>query len=539
VNSAESVPVAENIAETIKTEAEPSDAVVRPHRVVDLINQGGDSGSSPCPRDTPEPVSGTPTKTNNDSELDSSNDHPNKKYNNTSLPAKKRKLFDQSDSSMPHSPLSISPTNMKNKPDKQSVLDAIVKTSGSEQSPTKKTSCIQENGETDARAGPEAEEKKMSHRVTVPNENKNELQSKEVSSSNIPVTAPTRSIPSKSPSPKPTPNPASPPPQQSVSISKATPNQRTISEEDMKPLKKRRLKAVIADALNQNLDESFSSNYSSRNISPINNITSDSDTLPLAIIRDRLSNDTKRHISPIKIRAEDHITDIESSLATFQSHVSTPSSLSAASSPDRNSVEPLNQSQNNNDVQSRTSKRRSTSGSTQFTNKELGQLSQFMGLSGSESDGEQRSESESDDDYRSRARVSKPALGQRRKTRSPSTSFSSPPPSSTPKPNSKKKKGEKQKETEQPENNDFIPDIEKDVILAKFFAAENAAFGMSDNERPQKGKPAGKAKKKIGKVGKKESSTQGKTKTERERNGREKCNFKKKKIRNATQTRSD
>jgi hypothetical protein len=107
------------------------------------------------------------------------------------------------------------------------------------------------------------------------------------------------------------------------------------------------------------------------------------------------------------------------------------------------------------------------------------------------------------DDYRSRARVSKPALGQRRKTRSPSTSFSSPPPSSTPKPNSKKKKGEKQKETEQPENNDFIPDIEKDVILAKFFAAENAAFGMSDNERPQKGKPAGKAKKKIGKVGKK------------------------------------
>ena len=132
-NPAESVPVAENIVETIKTEAEPSDAVVRPHRVVDLINQGGDSGSSPCPRDTPEPVSGTPTKTNNDSELDSSNDHPNKKYNNTSLPAKKRKLFDQSDSSMPHSPLSISPTNMKNKPDKQSVLDAIVKTSGSEQ----------------------------------------------------------------------------------------------------------------------------------------------------------------------------------------------------------------------------------------------------------------------------------------------------------------------------------------------------------------------------------------------------------------------
>lgn len=85
-----------------------------------------------------------------------------------------------------------------------------------------------------------------------------ELQSKEVSSSNIPVV-----------SPKPTIN--------------QLPHQ-------MQPLKKRRLKAVIADALNQNVDESFSSNYSSRNISPIQAINgSDSDTLPLAVIRDKLN----------------------------------------------------------------------------------------------------------------------------------------------------------------------------------------------------------------------------------------------------------
>lgn len=86
-----------------------------------------------------------------------------------------------------------------------------------------------------------------------------ELQSKEVSSSNLPVV-----------SPKPTPIQQLP--------------------DQMQPLKKRRLKAVIADALNQNVDESFSSNYSSRNISPIQAIiTSDSDTLPLAVIRDKLN----------------------------------------------------------------------------------------------------------------------------------------------------------------------------------------------------------------------------------------------------------
>ena len=86
-----------------------------------------------------------------------------------------------------------------------------------------------------------------------------ELQSKEVSSSNLPVV-----------SPKPTPIQQLP--------------------DQMQPLKKRRLKVVIADALNQNVDESFSSNYSSRNISPIQAIiTSDSDTLPLAVIRDKLN----------------------------------------------------------------------------------------------------------------------------------------------------------------------------------------------------------------------------------------------------------
>lgn len=138
-----------------------------------------------------------------------------------------------------------------------------------------------------------------------------ELQSKEVSSSNIPVV-----------SPKPTIN--------------QLPHQ-------MQPLKKRRLKAVIADALNQNVDESFSSNYSSRNISPIQAINgSDSDTLPLAVIRDKLNQSqtiakstttatTSTVITPMKLRAEDHITDIESSLATFKSHVSTPKSSTPSS----------------------------------------------------------------------------------------------------------------------------------------------------------------------------------------------------------------
>merc|ERR1719159_1116728 len=101
------------------------------------------------------------------------------------------------------------------------VKEEIIVVDQAEQAkPTAKTETVANEQQTN-RKSPEVK----------PDKEEEELQSKEVSSSNLPVV-----------SPKPTPIQQLP--------------------DQMQPLKKRRLKAVIADALNQNVDESFSSNYS-------------------------------------------------------------------------------------------------------------------------------------------------------------------------------------------------------------------------------------------------------------------------------------
>ena len=155
-------------------------------------------------------------------------------------------------------------TSPNPKPVKEEIIvvdNAPPQTPQTAESPEKPVEQVEKSGKVVVTSSkdPECPETSSNNRNNANTPDKEEeLQSKEVSSSNIPVV-----------SPKPTIN--------------QLPHQ-------MQPLKKRRLKAVIADALNQNVDESFSSNYSSRNISPIQAINgSDSDTLPLAVIRDKLN----------------------------------------------------------------------------------------------------------------------------------------------------------------------------------------------------------------------------------------------------------
>ena len=312
-----------------------------PQRGVVLIKAYPDSSTSPASISQPTP--------NNDVTMMShkpeiADDEMAKKYSNCSLPAKKRKLFaDQSESSIPQSPMSLSPTPVA-PPTQSGTMPTVVPTppppSGEKEN---RVSVIMANSEAKSPEvkPPEAHSKtpeaKMKTIVKTPEDL--QVQSEEVSSSNLPV------IPSEEglsevgqedskkkledeiKSPEEIENTkeeaqdtvtegqaeTSPKVKSSKSSRSSTPidpikklqmdqselTKRTISEE-MQPLKKRRLKAVIADALNQNLEDYNSSNYSSRNISPIQlSIASDSDTLPLAVIRDRLNQQNR--MPPVRI----------------------------------------------------------------------------------------------------------------------------------------------------------------------------------------------------------------------------------------------
>jgi len=275
---------------------------------------------------------------------------------------------------------------------------------------------------------------------------------------------------------------------------------RTISEE-MQPLKKRRLKAVIADALNQNLEDYNSSNYSSRNISPIQlSIASDSDTLPLAVIRDRLNQQNR--MPPIKIHACDkynplEVSHIESSLLTFKSHVSTPSTMSAPSSPPSsvppspptvaknvtNSVRRVD-----NSMRRVRPNRRPSHPFANMDAEELEQLAPYMGLSGSDSDVKGNDSSESDDEFQSRAQIE--SGSERRKTRSPSVSPYRPTQTGkitqTQPGRKRKKKKRKSSELENgsedgPETPEDREDNPEDDHLAKFFAADAELSDHNEN----------------------------------------------------------
>ena len=271
-------------------------------------------------------------------------DEMTKKYSNCSLPAKKRKLFaDQSESSIPQSPMSLSPTPAAQVPPTHqtgplptTVPEPSAPPNGENEN---RVSVIMANREAISPEvqykPPEAHSKTPEAKPKTPEDL--QVQSEEVSSSNLPV------IPSEENEEKPEIEKNRPEVEKNTKISSekheisseektkeeakdverssevksrsSTPTRnepirkidqserdltkRTISEE-MQPLKKRRLKAVIADALNQNLEDYNSSNYSSRNISPIQlSIASDSDTLPLAVIRDRLNQQNR--MPPVRI----------------------------------------------------------------------------------------------------------------------------------------------------------------------------------------------------------------------------------------------
>ena len=260
-----------------------------------------------------------------------------KKYSNCSLPAKKRKLFaDQSESSIPQSPMSLSPTPATQVPPTHqtgplptTVPEPSAPPNGENEN---RVSVIMANREAKS---PEVQYKPPEAHSKTPEAKPKtsedlQVQSEEVSSSNLPV------IPSEENEEKPeveknrpevvkntkisseenvkeeakdvekssevksrSSTPTRNEPIRKIDQSERDLTKRTISEE-MQPLKKRRLKAVIADALNQNLEDYNSSNYSSRNISPIQlSIASDSDTLPLAVIRDRLNQQNR--MPPVRI----------------------------------------------------------------------------------------------------------------------------------------------------------------------------------------------------------------------------------------------
>ena len=212
------------------------------------------------------------------------------------------------------------------------------------------------------------------------------------------------------------------------------------------PIKKRRLHAVIADALNQSVQsDASSSTSSSRNMSPVvTNSSSDSD-IPLAIIREKLQKAKQQQITPattppiktpppssdtlldeipkIRIRKQDFITNIEASLKTFKTNVVTPEITSSSSSDNDDEPIDLRKGQKRGRPTKkvtpsprprikRTASSMSTSSSA-LDPRELQQLAPFMLLSSSEDE----SESESDDDYRSRAQFDSDV--ERRQTRSP------------------------------------------------------------------------------------------------------------------------
>ena len=278
-----------------------------------------------------------------------------KKYSNCSLPAKKRKLFaDQSESSIPQSPMSLSPTPVvvAAPPTQSGTMPMVVPTapppSGEKEN---RVSVIMANSEAKSPEvkPPEAHlktpEAKMKTISKAPEDL--QVQSEEVSSSNLPVipseeglsevgqedsktkledekkspeeiegtkeeaeekftegqTETSTKVKSSKSSRSSTPID----PIKKLQMDQSELTKRTISEE-MQPLKKRRLKAVIADALNQNLEDYNSSNYSSRNISPIQlSIASDSDTLPLAVIRDRLNQQNR--MPPVRIYFKGRVFD--------------------------------------------------------------------------------------------------------------------------------------------------------------------------------------------------------------------------------------
>lgn len=286
---------------------------------------------------------------------------------------------------------------------------------------------------------------------------KDELQSKEVSSSNLPVV-----------SPKPT-------------MIAHLPDQ-------MQPLKKRRLKAVIADTLNQGLDESYSSSYSSRNISPVQP-ASDSDTLPLAVLRDRLhQNESKpTQITHMKLRVEDHIPDIESSLATFKSHVSTPTNLSSSPSSPCSSgsgargtlpQSPLATPEKKTaPVRTGSSRRKPRQPSASvpasppatYSTMDASEMQQLAPYIISCSDSDNDSAESSGDDFHSRAFVDS---SERRKTRSPAVKV-------VPKKPQPKKPGRKVTGKKKWKSEDEDEETKPDDHLVKFFAADAE---LSDSE---------------------------------------------------------
>ena len=312
-----------------------------PQRGVVLIKAYPDSSTSPAS------ISHTPTT--NDVTIMShkpevmADDEMAKKYSNCSLPAKKRKLFaDQSESSIPQSPMSLSPTPVVVVPPTQSGTESTVTTPTATQPGGEKenrVSVIMANSEAKSPEvkPPEAHlktpEAKLKTTLKTPEDL--QVQSEEVSSSNLPVIPSEEGISEVGQEDSKTKLEGEKTSCEEIKQTKdeaedkvtdersckvitqtsrsSTPNEsiktlqmdqseltkRTISEE-MQPLKKRRLKAVIADALNQNLEDYNSSNYSSRNISPIQlSIASDSDTLPLAVIRDRLNQQNR--MPPVRI----------------------------------------------------------------------------------------------------------------------------------------------------------------------------------------------------------------------------------------------
>lgn len=467
-----------------------------PQRGVVLIKAYPDSSTSPASQTEKNVTVGL-----DGAKVDPTDDEIAKKYSNSSLPAKKRKLFDQSDSSIPQSPMSLSPTQLNPPtqddteqidPHVEQPRQSVIMANDTSQPTTKSP---------DAPTGPKTEL---------------QVQSEEVSSSNLPVSSGSPTLQSET---KPVgfkvagteqnekkqseiheikpqiveeAKPENNPTDNKLDIQEKSKTVRTISDE-MQPLKKRRLKAVIADALNQNLDESYSSNYSSRNISPIQlSMASDSDTLPLAVIRDRLNQQHQDRMAPIKIHAEDkynplEVSHIESSLLTFKSHVSTPSTMSGPSTPSTSTPASPTPESNSQPVDSERKSRpmptkRRPSNPTHFAHmdaEELEQLAPYMGLSGSDSDTRLDSSSESDDEFQSRAHIE--ANGERRKTRSPSTSPYIP---NAARKRKKKSSSENKKATEKKDRK--RSNASEDDHLAKFFAADAELNSLNGNGTKEK-----------------------------------------------------
>ena len=216
------------------------------------------------------------------------------------------------------------------------------------------------------------------------------------------------------------------------------------------------------------------------------------------------------------------MSHIESSLLTFKSHVSTPSTMSAPSSPPSSvppspPTVPKNVSNSMSRVENSTRRiRPNRRPSHPFANmdaEELEQLAPYMGLSGSDSDVKGDDSSESDDEFQSRAQIE--SGSERRKTRSPSVSPYRPaqtgkPPTQTQPGRKRKKKKRKSSEHEDepedgledngPDNPEDHEENPEDDHLAKFFAADAELSDHNENvtssmRRKEKSKIAKKKKK--------------------------------------------